>query len=550
MSGILDDSRRSNGVACTRDSNLAGESINGNGLRRVDDILLADSIARLRFAIRSGVCGALVSGSDSLARRAVALAVAPDALILSCCASSTPAKIRQIRDDKSSQIDHGTASKAVVLYGIDSESAEIVARLALDTFDIVIALAATERNVAPSLRRAGRLEARIQLGPSTMEKRALAWELLLTNIPADTCSDISVAAKQFAAVSPGFSLIDFRNVAYQFASSSSSSHGKSIEHLIRIVRNTKPHLAAGLEFVEYGSSAEGDSSTGGCTFTTTSDGSFGSSSSNSSPWARVGGYKELLSTIRRLVHWPVVHADTFARLRIEPLRGLLLHGPSGCGKSLIASALLESLDNANWLKLDGTALFSKYLGDSEARVRAAFAQARTLEPCVVFIDDLEIVCGSRQDSDNGVERRVLGAFLAELDGVTSGSVFVVACTSQIDQIDPAVIRNGRIDSIMHVGYPDEDDRKEILDVFLSAMAVEQKVSLPELEPESDAKSHIISYLASATDGLSGGDLAEICREAALLAMREEEYPQCVKYRHFLDAVSSMKRKRCSRRPKK
>jgi SpoVK/Ycf46/Vps4 family AAA+-type ATPase len=107
--------------------------------------------------------------------------------------------------------------------------------------------------------------------------------------------------------------------------------------------------------------------------------------------------------IERLVHWPDVHLETFERLGVEPPRGLLLHGPSGCDKTLLATNLLLSQHTANWMRVDGPALFSRYLGDSEARVRAVFTKARSPEPCIVFIDELEAIGGERGNDESVVE---------------------------------------------------------------------------------------------------------------------------------------------------
>jgi SpoVK/Ycf46/Vps4 family AAA+-type ATPase len=511
----------------------------------VGEALLQDGIAQLSAALLAGSRGVLVVGSDALSRRAVASAAAPHARVTTC-------------DD--SAVGGGLRREMVILTAADAPEANKHVRAALAKHGSVIAIAAKEEGVASGLRRAGRLESVVRLRPPSFAARSEAWKFVLEVMQCGS-ADNEEAVCALAAASPAFGLGDVRS-AVQLALSqigdldeevcgsdddngrARSDLSKFPEVLLDIVRETHPQSAAGLDFVTYG--------TGLIDRTPPSSKSPSRTLLKPSvPWAAVGGYAEVKQQIERLVHWPVMHLATFKRLGVEPPRGLLLHGPSGCGKTLLATNLLSSLHTANWMRVDGPALFSRYLGDSEARVRAVFAQARSLEPCIVFIDELEAIGGARGDDESVVERRVLGALLAEIDGAAAGRVFVLACTNQIAAVDPALIRSGRIDGVIAVGRPDREDRAEILHVLTKSMRIGKiqggrvgdHTEVSENEEDDGAESlmraEALSRIAELADGFSGADLSRLCREAAMCAMRECEEPNNVEWRHFDDALEAM-----------
>eukprot|EP01137_Pigoraptor_chileana_P032819 Opistho-2@22828 len=187
-------------------------------------------------------------------------------------------------------------------------------------------------------------------------------------------------------------------------------------------------------------------------------------------WDDVGGYNDIKARLERVVMWPLLHGDALRRLGLPPSSGVLLHGPSGCGKTLLARGLSERARrsaNAVWVR--APELFSKYLGESEAAVRDLFARVRESVPCIVVIDEIDAIAGSRDSltddggggdaATGGVGGRVLSQLLNEMEGVVSntgaeGSVVVVGCTSMpLSAIDAAVLRPGRLENIIEVGLP-------------------------------------------------------------------------------------------------
>lgn len=345
----------------------------------------------------------------------------------------------------------------------------------------IVATAAREALVALALRREGRIEAVVRIGRAGREERLVAWRAVLKALGGE-------GAEALADASPAFGVGDFRRAVYGDGD------------LAEVVERTRP-MTAGLDFVAYGSGGGGKVA-----------------------WEGVWGYAEVKALLQRLVEWPVAHSDTFERLGVDAPRGVLLHGPSGCGKTAIVKSLLGGLRTSNWIRVEGSAIYSKYLGDSEARVRAMFEEARKLEPCVLFIDELEALAGSRDGEEvSAVERRVLGAFLAELDGVGAGKVFVIACTNMIECVDAALIRSGRIDNVILVGRPSLGDRKDILDGLIASMRSGEGGAVVLNET-------FVKELACETLGYTGADLARLCRDAAVNAIQRDavrvEVQQC------------------------
>ncbi|MGC4877095.1 AAA family ATPase [Micromonospora sp. DT43] len=221
----------------------------------------------------------------------------------------------------------------------------------------------------------------------------------------------------------------------------------------------------------------------------------------------VGGLAEVKQTLTESVLWPLTYPDTFARLGVQPPRGVLLYGPPGCGKTYLVTALAGS-GRANVLSVKGAELLSKWVGESERAVRELFRRAREAAPTLIFLDEMDALAPVRgQATDGGTTDRVVAALLTELDGVeTLRNVVVVGATNRPDLVDPALLRPGRLGRLVYVPPPDGPARTEIL------RAASRHVPLA---PDID-----LAALGAELTGFSAADCAAVVREAALAAMRE------------------------------
>lgn len=224
-------------------------------------------------------------------------------------------------------------------------------------------------------------------------------------------------------------------------------------------------------------------------------------------WDDLGGLENVKQALREAVTWPLKYGKLFDKAGVRPPKGILFSGPPGCGKTTLAKAIATE-SKVNFLSVKASELLSKFIGDSEKAVRDIFKKARQAAPCIVFFDEIDALCSTRQASlsDSGVANRVLSQFLAELDGVEElRGVLVLAATNRPDVIDPAMRRFGRLEQTIHIGTPDRDARFQILSVHMR--------NKPQA---SDVDLHCV---AEQTDGWSGADLASICNRAGRSAIR-------------------------------
>ncbi len=222
-------------------------------------------------------------------------------------------------------------------------------------------------------------------------------------------------------------------------------------------------------------------------------------------WEDVGGLEEVKEELREAVEWPLKYPKAFGRLGIEPPRGVLLYGPPGTGKTLLAKAVATESE-ANFIGIRGPEVLSKWVGESEKRIREIFRKARQAAPTVVFIDEIDAIAPARGSDMSRVTDRLINQLLTEMDGIERNSgVVVIAATNRPDILDPALLRPGRFDRLILVPAPDEKARLEILRVHTRRVPLAEDVKLEEL--------------AKKTEGYSGADLEALVREAALIAMR-------------------------------
>ena len=220
----------------------------------------------------------------------------------------------------------------------------------------------------------------------------------------------------------------------------------------------------------------------------------------------IGGLKREIGLIREMIELPLRHPELFERLGIEPPKGVLLHGPPGTGKTLIAKAVANETD-ANFHSISGPEIMSKFYGESERHLRDIFEEAEKNAPSIIFIDELDSIAPKRGETTGEVERRVVAQLLSLMDGLESrGQVVVIGATNRVNALDEALRRGGRFDREIEIGIPDRNGREEILEVHTRGMPLAEDVNLKEV--------------ATLTHGFVGADLATLCKEAAMHAIRK------------------------------
>ena len=219
----------------------------------------------------------------------------------------------------------------------------------------------------------------------------------------------------------------------------------------------------------------------------------------------LGGLHEEIQRVREMVELPLRHPELFQRLGIEPPKGVLLLGPPGCGKTLLAKAVASESD-ANFFSINGPEIMSKFYGESEARLREIFQKAEENAPSIIFIDEIDAIAPKREEVTGEVERRVVAQLLAVMDGLQGrGNVIVIGATNVPGILDPALRRPGRFDREVEIGVPDKEGRFEILQIHTRGMPLAKDVDL--------------ETLSKISHGYTGADLASLCREAAMKALR-------------------------------
>ena len=221
----------------------------------------------------------------------------------------------------------------------------------------------------------------------------------------------------------------------------------------------------------------------------------------------IGGLHKEVRRVREIIELPLKHPEVFEHIGIDPPKGVLLYGPPGTGKTLIARAVAHEA-SVHFIHVNGPEIIDKVYGASEAHLRKVFEEAKQNAPAFIFIDEIDAIAPSRTqlNSDRQMERRVVAQLLALMDGLnTRGQVIVAAATNIPDSIDPALRRPGRFDRETEIGVPDRDGRMEILEIHSRGMPLGQGVTL--------------DGLAGMTHGFVGADLAALCREAAMAAVR-------------------------------
>ena len=364
--------------------------------------------------------------------------------------------------------DHGTGSS------LGGRLRATVDDLRATTGTVVVGATTDPDSVPEALRRGGRFDREIALDHLTGTDRREALELLTRDVPLAADVDLEATAVRIS----GFVLADVAAVVDAALERAVRRAGEptveqaDLDHAIEEIEPTGLRTVS----LELPSVSLDD----------------------------VGGLSAAKREIVRTVYWPLAYADRFERAGIDPPSGVLLYGPPGTGKTLLARAA-AGLSDANFISVNGPELLDRYVGESERAVRELFATARESAPAVVFFDEVDAISSTRRGDDTGVGERVVSQLLTELDGLEPlTDVVVVAATNRPETIDEALLRPGRIETAVETPLPDRTARREILAIHTRETPLAADVDL-------DA-------VTRRTAGYSGGDLAALVREAAMLAI--------------------------------
>ncbi len=357
---------------------------------------------------------------------------------------------------------------------------------------IVIAATNIPDNIDPALRRPGRFDREIEIGIPDLAGRAEILEIHTRGMPL--ADDVDTA--RLAAMTHGFGGADLEALAREAG--------------MGALRRLMPNIDLASADVPYGQlmaaevtmhdflSALGEIEPSALreVFTEIPDVS----------WDEVGGMEEAKAALREAVEWPLRYPAAFTQAGTRPAKGILLSGPPGGGKTLLARAVAHE-SGVNFISVKGPELLSKWVGESEKGIREVYKKARQAAPCIVFLDEIDALAPQRGDGGgNHVTERVVSQLLTELDGIQElRGVVTLATTNRPDILDSALLRPGRFDLQIEIGLPDAATRRAILAIHTGRQPLADDVDL-------DA-------LTARTENCMGADLAGICREAGMEAIR-------------------------------
>lgn len=386
------------------------------------------------------------------------------------------------RDSRRQQETRLVAQLLTLMDGIGSSKAGLAGT------SRVVVVAATNRvnSIDSALRRPGRFDREIAVPPPNAHERHAILRLHSRKFPLDTSVDLVAVAK----MCNGYVGADLQALCRE-AAMSALSHNEGVRP-VEMKDFEEAHKRVGASIVR-GSVAEVPEVS----------------------WDDIGGLHEVKKRLQQAVEWPIKHVDALTRLGIRPARGVLLHGPPGCSKTTLAKAAAHS-SQATLFSLSGADLYSMYVGEGEALLRDTFRQARLAAPSIIFFDEADAVASRRGIGENGssgggndtsVGEKLLSTLLTEMDGLElAQGVLVLAATNRPQAIDAALMRPGRFDSVLYVPPPDKESRLEILRVHTRSNALADDVDL--------------NGVADDTECFTGAELAGLCREAVMAALRE------------------------------
>lgn len=379
----------------------------------------------------------------------------------------------------------------------------------------VVVIGATNRpdSLDQALRRPGRFDREIEIGVPDSEEREEILEIHTRNMPLAEDVDLH----KLASTTHGFVGADLESLCKEAA--------------MRVVRRIIPEIKNDEEIPEEVLKK----------IVVTND-DFKSALKEIQPsalrevlvqvpnvkWDDVGGLDDVKQELKEAVEWPLKHPEKFEKFGVRPPKGTLLYGVPGTGKTLLAKAV-ASESEANFISIKGPELLSKWVGESEQGVREVFRKAKQTAPTVIFFDEIDSIASTRSanDSDSGVTKRVVNQLLTEMDGLEElEDVAIIAATNRPDILDAGLMRPGRFDRHIKVDLPNEDARLSIFKVHTEDMPLADDVSLEKL--------------AKQTDGYVGADIEAVCREAAMLTLRNNLDAENVPYKYFKEALEKVK----------
>ena len=378
----------------------------------------------------------------------------------------------------------------------------------------VIVIAATNREEAidPALRRPGRFDREIEIGVPTQAGRLEYLQIHTRGMPIEgTEKDRERILKELSAQSHGFVGADLAALGREAAMRALRRFLPEIDFdkpipitLLERMKVTERDFREALKQIEPSSLRDV-----AIEIPTTR-------------WDEVGGLERVKQSLQESVELPFRNPGVYRHIGIEPPRGILLFGPPGVGKTLLAKAAATE-SQANFISVKGPEIMSKWVGESEKAIRVIFKKARQASPAIVFIDEIDSIAPRRGlQTSSGVTERIVNQLLTSIDGLESlERVLVLAATNRPDILDEALLRTGRFDRLLYVEPPNYEGRLEILKVHTRRMPLED-VLLPEL--------------AQRTEGYVGSDMAALCREAGLVAIRENIKATKVTMAHFDEAL--------------
>ncbi len=379
----------------------------------------------------------------------------------------------------------------------------------------VIVIGATNRPEAidPAFRRPGRFDREMEIGVPDKKGRLDILKIHTRNMPL--AKDVDM--EELARITPGFVGADLSALSKEAAMAvlkrilpdiNLKETTELSQDILKNLQITKKDFEEALRFVRPSAMREVLVETPNI------------------KWDDVGGLEKVKQELKEVVEWPMKYPENFLRMGIKAPKGVLLYGPPGTGKTLLAKAVAKESE-ANFIQVKGPELLNAWIGKTEEGIRKVFGRARQVAPCIIFFDEFDSLATRR-----GMEYRseswntILNTLLTEMDGLEDlKGVLVIAATNRPDMLDPAILRPGRFDRLVLVPVPDLGGRLSIFKIHTKNMPLDKDVN--------------ITQLSKVTEGYTGADIESLCREAAMLSLREDKNARTIKKTHFEEAMKKV-----------